>query len=97
MTVLTVRKMGNSLGFTVPSDEAKRLDLHPGDQVDVEFRKPVGIEAIFGLFKGQFGDIDHLMKEMDAEDAEAEARDDAEIEAMRSNLAKRAKKARRDS
>lgn len=65
MTVLTVRKMGNSLGFTVPSDEAKRLGLHPGDQVDVQLRKATDISTIFGLMRGKFPDLDKLLREID--------------------------------
>lgn len=82
MTVLTVRKMGNSLGFTVPSDEAKRLGLHPGDQVDVQMRKAAGMESIAGLLKGKLGDLDAFMHQMDLEEAAAEARREAQLDSI---------------
>lgn len=65
MTVRTVRRMGNSLGFTVPMDEAKRLGLHPGDRVDVRIERVPDIKSIFGMMKGKFPDLDTLMRQID--------------------------------
>lgn len=51
--MMTVRKMGNSLGVVIPKDDVAKLKLHEGDKVEIEVRKAEGIEAIFGMFKGQ--------------------------------------------
>lgn len=89
MTVLTVRKMGNSLGFTVPTDEAKRLGLHPGDKVDIKIEKVPDISSIFGIFKGSFGDVDEFMRKMKEEDMAAEARREAHLDEIFTRKAKR--------
>ncbi len=82
MTVLTVRKMGNSLGFTVPSDESKRLGLHPGDQVDVHISKAGSMASIAGLLKGKLGDLDAFMHQMDLEEAGHEARRETQLDSI---------------
>jgi antitoxin component of MazEF toxin-antitoxin module len=68
MSYATVRRVGNSLGIVIPKAEAQKLKLHEGDRVEVEFHKAAGIESIFGLLKGQMGDIDTLMRELDEDD-----------------------------
>lgn len=95
MTVLTVRKMGNSLGFTVPSDEAKRLGLHPGDQVDVHISKSAGMESIAGLLKGKLGSLDAFVHQMDLEEAGHEAHRDAQLDAIFDRNPRRKPKGRR--
>ena len=65
MTTLTVRRMGNSLGVIIPSDQAASLGLRPGDRVDVEVRKAATLQSIFGAMRGQLGDLDDLMREID--------------------------------
>lgn len=80
MTTVTARRMGNSLGFTIPADEAKRLGLHPGDKLDVKIEKVPDISSLFGMFKGQLGDWEADLKQMDAEDARAEARKSAQLD-----------------
>ena len=68
MTTLTVRKVGNSLGIVIPKAQAQELGLHPGDTVDVELRKTAPLSSIFGAMRGQFGDLDALMREIDEGD-----------------------------
>lgn len=74
MTTLVVRRVGNSLGVVIPKEQAARLGLRPGDAIEVELRKPAGIEGTFGLLKGQLGDWEEELRRMDQEDAELERR-----------------------
>ena len=48
-----------------PSDEAKRLGLHPGDQVDVQMARLPDIKSIFGLMRGKLPAVQSLMREID--------------------------------
>lgn len=74
MTVLTLRRQGNSLGFTLPSDEVKRLGLHPGDRVDIQLTKVPSVSSLAGILKAKLGDIDQLLHESDAFDKVVEDR-----------------------
>lgn len=74
MTVATLRKMGNSLGFTLPAAEVKRLGLHAGDAVEIEITPAKTWAQMAGALRGRLGNVDDLLREMDADDTEAEAR-----------------------
>jgi antitoxin component of MazEF toxin-antitoxin module len=51
--ILHVRRTGNSLALLVPKDEARTLDLHEGDKVQVEIRKVPDILEFAGRLKGR--------------------------------------------
>lgn len=53
MTVLRVRKTGNSLSLLVPKREAEALGLHEGDAVQVEIHKVRDILEFAGWLKGR--------------------------------------------
>ncbi len=50
MLKVKVRRVGNSLGFTIPKEEVSRLGLMEGDEALVEIRKPE--KSLFGVWKG---------------------------------------------
>ena len=53
MTLLHVRKAGNSLALLVPKEQARALNLHEGDAVQVEIRKVPTILELAGTLKGK--------------------------------------------
>lgn len=50
MLRVKVRRVGNSLGFTIPREEAERLGLAEGDEALIEIKKPE--KSFFGVWKG---------------------------------------------
>ncbi|MFH1895764.1 MAG: AbrB/MazE/SpoVT family DNA-binding domain-containing protein [archaeon] len=49
--VVTARKWGNSVGFTIPSETAEEEKIKPNDKVIINLRKVVPIKDLFGLGK----------------------------------------------
>lgn len=43
-----VRRVGNSLSVVIPAEEAKHQQLSEGDVVELEIRKKVNINDLFG-------------------------------------------------
>ena len=67
---VTVQKWGNSLGFRIPKDVAKREKLTPKKHVDILILKDnSNMDNMFGKFKGAFNKptqeiMDELRKEL---------------------------------
>ena len=53
MTLLHVRRAGNSLALLVPKDQVKALGLHEGDTVQVEIHKVPDFREFAGWLKGK--------------------------------------------
>ncbi len=49
--VVTVRKWGNSVGVTLPSETVERERIKPNDKLLLNVRKVVPIRELFGTFK----------------------------------------------
>ena len=48
-----IRRVGNSLTVTIPSEEAKAHKLSEGDVVELEIEKKVNIQDLFGSLKSR--------------------------------------------
>jgi len=46
-----VRRIGNSLGLIIPSDEVERHKIREGDVVELEVEKRVNLKEVFGSLK----------------------------------------------
>ncbi|MHB2036794.1 MAG: AbrB/MazE/SpoVT family DNA-binding domain-containing protein [Nitrososphaerales archaeon] len=46
-----VRRVGNSLGVVIPSEEAKAYKINEGDVVEIEIQKKVNLQDLFGSLK----------------------------------------------
>jgi len=46
-----VRRIGNSLGLIIPSDEIERHKIREGDIVELEVEKRVNLKEVFGSLK----------------------------------------------
>ena len=46
-----VRRFGNSLGVVIPSEEASKSGLKPGDSVELEIMRRVNLRDLFGSMK----------------------------------------------
>lgn len=57
-----VRKIGNSLGVVIPSEEAKRSGIKEGDVVEIEIQRRVSFKELFGSAKFSKS-TDELVKE----------------------------------
>ena len=53
MTVLHVRRAGNSLALLLPKKEVEALQLHEGDAVQVEIHKVPSLLELAGSLKGR--------------------------------------------
>jgi len=49
--VVTVRKWGNSVGVTLPSETVERERIKPNDKLLLNVQKVVSIRELFGTFK----------------------------------------------
>jgi len=47
-----IRRVGNSLGLVIPSDEIGRLELSEGDEVEMDLVKKERISG-FGILRGK--------------------------------------------
>jgi antitoxin component of MazEF toxin-antitoxin module len=54
-----VRRIGNSLGIIIPSDEASASGLMEGDSVEIEVSRRANVKELFGTarFSGSAQDI----------------------------------------
>lgn len=46
-----VRRIGNSLGVVIPSDEVERHGISEGDLVELEVERKVNLKQFFGSLK----------------------------------------------
>lgn len=53
MTVLNVRRAGNSLALLLPKKDVDELHLHEGDTVQVEIHKVPSLLELAGSLKGK--------------------------------------------
>jgi len=56
-----VRRIGNSLGIVIPSDEVAKHGIAEGDVVELEIERKVNLKEIFGSLK--FSQATQKMKE----------------------------------
>lgn len=55
-----LRRMGNSLGVIIPSDEIQRRGLREGEEVEVDVKKALTLMDVYGALEGKIGDVDEL-------------------------------------
>jgi antitoxin component of MazEF toxin-antitoxin module len=60
MVRATIRRIGNSLGVIIPSEEARRRGLGEGDSVELEVRKARTLAEVWGALRGRLGSVDEL-------------------------------------
>lgn len=60
MIRVVVRRMGNSLGVTIPKDEVERKGLKEGDEVEITVEKAWTLKDIRGMFKDSELTVDEL-------------------------------------
>jgi antitoxin component of MazEF toxin-antitoxin module len=53
VTVLVVRRSGNSLALALPKDVVRQFGLREGDRVDARLEKIPAIAESFGFLKGK--------------------------------------------
>ena len=51
-TVVQAKKWGNSIGVIIPKEIAERIELKPGEEIDVDIIKKERVD-FFGIAKGR--------------------------------------------